>query len=415
MGPAARRIIPLAFALNLALNVIFLIHSGTLRLPYFPGLTSNRLAPYNAYKGAHKQSPLASHSGQQYLEPVSFSMVMYGESSAKEGLLALKTVLMHISRPAEFHIICSPDAIPVIQTKMNLFSRPAYSVSVKYYPISEDSIRDRAHRAGVASKHDAGYGGLVKTFLHEVLHDVKRVIYLDTDMLFLVDPYLLWRDFELYWNQSRDFMVAFPTLGERSTCDVVCTCIMLLDLEQMRKRFFMPSTNFPAGTKTLGNNETWARAEIDPENPEFGDQGLYFAIWKRYGRRMFRDLSVSWDMTHCRFSYGLSLVDGDDSMGETDQVSNQIFTREGKVYDRWHQLYPALLHFNCQPNNDVVWEDPLNSGRPRWGPFVTIAKQYKWIWFNRGDGTAKVHLETINERPFWDEVVFKEGFPRLSP
>jgi len=104
--------------------------------------------------------------------------------------------------------------------------RPAYSVSVRYYPTSESSIRDRARRAGVASKHNAGYGGLVKTFLHEVLHDVKRVIYLDTDMLFLVDPYLLWRDFERYWDQSRDFMVAFPTLGERSTSDVVCTCIM---------------------------------------------------------------------------------------------------------------------------------------------------------------------------------------------
>ena len=97
----------------------------------------------------------------------------------------------------------------------------------------------------------------------------------------------------------------------------------LLDLQQMRKRFFMPSTNFPAGTITLGNNKTWARAgmygfsscvlyviqrppslrpEIDPEDPEFGDQGLYFAIWKRHGRKMFRDLSVSWDMTHCRFS-----------------------------------------------------------------------------------------------------------------
>jgi hypothetical protein len=104
--------------------------------------------------------------------------------------------------------------------------RPAYSISVKYYPVPEDSIRDRARRAGVASKHTAGYGGLVKTFIHEVLYDVKRVIYLDTDMLFLVDPYLLWRDFERYWGQSKDFMIAFPTLGERSTSDVVCTCIM---------------------------------------------------------------------------------------------------------------------------------------------------------------------------------------------
>lgn len=151
----------------------------------------------------------------------------------------------------------------------------------------------------------------------------------------------------------------------------------------MRKHFFMPSTNFPAGTVTLGNNETWAKAgtlrfpcctsyfiqrpssscqEIDPEDPEFGDQGLYFAIWKRHGRKMFRDLSISWDMTHCRYSwvlpsvlrgayrspclysYGLSLADGDDSMDEAEQISKQIFMREGRVYDRWYQLYPALLH-----------------------------------------------------------------------
>jgi len=120
-------------------------------------------------------------------------------------------------------------------------------------------------------------------------------------------------------------------------------------------------------------------------------------------------------MTHCRFSYGLSLVDGDDSMDEIEQISRQIFTRDGKVYDRWYQLYPALLHFNCQPDNSVVWEDPLNSDRPRWGPFVTIARQYKWVWLNRGDGTAAVRSETIEQRTFWDELAFEEGFPRSYP
>ena len=119
MGLASRRILPLAFALNLALNVLFLVHSGTIRLPSFPGLAPNHIA----YKGTNKQSQWTTQLPPQSLEPVSFSMVMYGESSAKEGLLALKTVLMHISRPAEFHIICSPDAIPVIQNKLDLFSR----------------------------------------------------------------------------------------------------------------------------------------------------------------------------------------------------------------------------------------------------------------------------------------------------
>ena len=119
-------------------------------------------------------------------------------------------------------------------------------------------------------------------------------------------------------------------------------------------------------------------------------------------------------------------------MNEIEQISKQIFTREGKVYNRWYQLYPALLHLcvithvifttahhfthsNCQPDNSVVWDDHLNSDRPRWGPFVTIARQYKWVWLNRGDGTATVRSKTIEQRSFWDELAFEEGFPRLNP
>ena len=115
-----RRILSFAFAVNLLLNVLFLIHTGILRLPYLSAVASKQLTLYNAHKGPYAQT---SWTTQQPLEPISFSMVMYGESSAKEGLLALKTVLMHISRPAEFHIICSPDAIPIIQSKLDLFSR----------------------------------------------------------------------------------------------------------------------------------------------------------------------------------------------------------------------------------------------------------------------------------------------------
>ena len=55
-------------------------------------------------------------------------------------------------------------------------------------------------------------------------------------------------------------------------------------------------------------------------------------------------LSLSRLLLTIYFSYGLSLVDGNDSMVETEQISKQIFTREAKVYDRWYQLYPALLH-----------------------------------------------------------------------
>jgi uncharacterized protein (UPF0262 family) len=57
--------------------------------------------------------------------PIVFALVMFGSDSAREGLLTLKTALMHVSRPTEFHIICSEDAIPVIEKKTALFSRCA--------------------------------------------------------------------------------------------------------------------------------------------------------------------------------------------------------------------------------------------------------------------------------------------------
>ena len=116
MGSATRRILPIAFVINLLLNVAFLVYSGTLRLPRYPG-------PNQHQTGTHTHPAWTAKLAQQPVEPVAFAMVMFGESSATEGLLALKTVLMHISRPAEFHIICSPDAIPILQSKLNLFSR----------------------------------------------------------------------------------------------------------------------------------------------------------------------------------------------------------------------------------------------------------------------------------------------------
>ena len=115
MGFAARKILPLTLFLNLLFSVAFLTYSGTLRLPRFPGSASDQRTARNP--------AWTADLAQKFAEPVSLAMVMYGESSAKEGLLALKTVLMHISRPAEFHIICSPDAIPVIEGKLELFSR----------------------------------------------------------------------------------------------------------------------------------------------------------------------------------------------------------------------------------------------------------------------------------------------------
>ncbi|EIN12624.1 hypothetical protein PUNSTDRAFT_59955 [Punctularia strigosozonata HHB-11173 SS5] len=304
---------------------------------------------------------------------------------------------MHVSRPTVFHIICSQDAIPTIEEKLALFSRPAYPVRATFYPLTQDDISRRAARAGVGTSHEAGMGGLVKTFIHEVLHDVERIIFVDTDMLFLVDPALLWREFDA---MDENQMVAFPTLGPKSHSGWICTCVMILNLKAMRERMFMPSNLLPT-TPSLGSPDVWKDTGTDPYNPDYGDQGLYWAIWQGYPQH-FKHLSISWDTTHCRYSYGMSLADGDENMSEEEQVARQWDTQQAP--ERFKQLFPAILHFNCQ-NMDVVWDDDINQRRTRWGPFVTIAIQYKWIWLNRGDGSATVQVNTVEHPVFWDELV----------
>lgn len=103
----------------------------------------------------------------------------------------------------------------------------------------------------------------------------------------------------------------------------------------------MPSTLFPAKTETLGSSDTWDFAGIDPVDPVLGDQGLYWAVWKRYPE-YFTRLDFSWDVTHCRYSWGLSLADGDDSMTEPEQIDHQNETELGLQENE--QLFPGILH-----------------------------------------------------------------------
>ncbi|KDQ61218.1 glycosyltransferase family 8 protein [Jaapia argillacea MUCL 33604] len=408
MSGVATRLLFATTIFLLGFNLILLAFTRTnsiSTLQSFVTLNSNELP-----QSFVDNSPLISNETSQYpsasantLAPIVFAMVMFGATSAEEGSLALKSALMHASRPTDFHIVCSPDAMPVLQEKLDLFSRPAYDIRVKFYPLSEEMVKARADRAGVGSKHAAGVGGLVKVFLHDLLYDVDKVIFFDTDMLFLVDPYLLWREFD---EMKHDEMVSFPTLGPQSGTEAVCTCVMLLNLQLMRSVKFMPSTLLPPSTDAFPTTSgaTWVNQGVDPLNPDFGDQGLYWAIWKQFPER-YKHLSLSWDMTHCRFSYGLSLADGNDNMPESEQISHQEDTRFAP--ERFPQLFPAIVHFNCQPLYSIVWDEPLNSNRPRWGPFVTIARQYKWVWLNRGNGNAKVTKEVVERargKWWWDEI-----------
>lgn len=115
-----------------------------------------------------------------------------------------------------------------------------------------------------------------------------------------------------------------------------------MNLQAMRDRMFMPSTLLPSrSAHALGTADVWQKTKTDPYNPDYGDQGLYWAILQAYPH-YFKHLSISWDTTHCRYSYGMSLADGDDSLPEAEQVGHQYDTQEAP--ERFKQLFPAILH-----------------------------------------------------------------------
>lgn len=59
--------------------------------------------------------------------------------------------------------------------------------------------------------------------MHELLPDVNRAIYFDTDMAFMLDPALLWREFE---RMTEGEMIALPTQVKEPDAYHICTCVM---------------------------------------------------------------------------------------------------------------------------------------------------------------------------------------------
>ncbi|EJD36903.1 hypothetical protein AURDEDRAFT_174070 [Auricularia subglabra TFB-10046 SS5] len=329
---------------------------------------------------------------------VIFAMVMFGAGSAEEGQHMLKSILMQSSRPIEVHIICSNDSAPVIQQRLALVTRPRHDVRAVFYPVTPEAILARAARAGIGSKHHAGVGGLAKMLIHELI-PAERALYVDTDAMFATDPVLLWRAFTRLAAASPGMLVALTHAGPLSGGGDVCTCLMGLHLARMRAAPLLPSPFFSpeANAQAIGNVDAWTSANINPLEPPWGDQGLFWAMWKK-DATAFGRLSRSWDLTTCKYHYGLTLS---GPQNQTEVHPQHLGPDQSE--EETEGMFPGIIHFNCQGNEDSVFDSPHLRARPEWGPLVTYVAQYKWVWLNQGDGDARVVIRTAVDIRFEDE------------
>jgi hypothetical protein len=93
-------------------------------------------------------------------ETIDFVLVMMGQESAMEGRMAMKSILMHTSRPTRFHIICDEAGMPEIERAISFVQRPSYEVYVRLLVITQEQIAERARRAGGIGKVFSGWGEL---------------------------------------------------------------------------------------------------------------------------------------------------------------------------------------------------------------------------------------------------------------
>ncbi|KZV92818.1 hypothetical protein EXIGLDRAFT_67071 [Exidia glandulosa HHB12029] len=334
-------------------------------------------------------------------ERIAIVLVMFGLNSAKEGQHMLKSILMRASKAVDVHVVCSQDAVTFIQSRLDLVTRPAYEVYVQFYVVDQQMIEARAQRAGVATKHHAGAGGLMKMFLHELL-PIPKVIYVDTDAFFAADPNLLWSYLVNMTSTSPKTLISFPHAGrEESNGALICSCVMAMNLEAMRAAPLMPSTLVPSWEQTaLGTTETWKEGNMDPSQPAWGDQGLLYAMWRRFPERFWR-LSRAWDISACRGFYHLGLSGADaTSKAEEKKVQQLGKDTEDAVEG---MLFPGIVHYNCQEGEDSVFENAGLLARPEFGPLLTTTAKFKWVWLNRGNARLRTHIVQGQDLRFEDE------------
>ncbi|TCD67648.1 hypothetical protein EIP91_012158 [Steccherinum ochraceum] len=326
--------------------------------------------------------------------PLTFALIMFSM------IRRVKSILMYTSAPVNFHIICDDAAQNYLEGR---FALRVWQARIK-------------REGAIATDHSAGVPGLMKLFIHEILPTtVKKAIFLDTDAMFISDPVLLWNQFDDFGPEAA---LSMPTHFDQiapqwHNANRICSCVMLLDLEKLRKLRLMDSVYYredPTGVPALA--PAAFRALYGPpgesghyEDVKLGDQGYWWAIVD-HRRELLQHLHFDYEVSSCLVRmYGTSL--GDDGADEERAKSGQWLLDNTEHED--DVILPKVLHFNCLDGTPRFfewegWSDPDNYLTQNWGPAVFYHVGVKWLWLNQGPkDVTTVTMETVRDVVFADE------------
>jgi hypothetical protein len=289
---------------------------------------------------------LSSFTQEAQEETVSFTIVSGGlKYTQSETIILIKSILLHCSTPVELNIVTEDESkqylIEKVLSELKVLKK---SLTVNFVILNLEWVKELARRTQIKIRHHSGEWGIAKLYLPHVLPSVRRTIFIDTDMIFLTDPILLWNQFRTF--SSNTILMWHKPSGP--TTNHICSCIMLWDFEKSRqskweseiapaafKNFLKP---FPDGTynSQLGG----------------GDQDFLWAL-DRFRPDMFGYFGLEWNIQNCRNFFG---------------VNPKSLQRDNS------NLFPGAIHFNCMKNSYSDFKG--------WEWVVDYMTWYRWDWLS---------------------------------
>ena len=226
-----------------------------------------------------------------------------------------------------------------------------------------DEIETYAHKISFnLHSHHAGIWGFVKVILPWMLVEYPRFAVIDSDMVFVQDPLLIWQHFYDDDNHNHDsenpseWLYALD-LNDSESPSTICSCVVL-----MKASLILSSNIFPDGFKhALEQKPEWYTNVTNDYLVPHGDQGLYFSLSEK-NRSIISSLAAKWNVDRCHNYLHGALQNFDGELG--------------------------LLHRNCY--NDTEESHRHDAA----APFFDFYRAYQLTWLPATDVIKSKSLVT---------------------
>jgi len=268
--------------------------------------------------------------------PINFIIVAgYGETDAvTESIPLINSILLLSSVAVHFYIFSDEKGVKRFDEKIfKMISSVPIHVEVDLHGLDLQRVLELSSKIHFNPYfHHSGVWGAAKLFVPWLLPEVDTATVVDTDMIFVEDPALLFMLF------NKDDTVTYKMPLNENKPGGICSCIVLIHMDLARKQQVFPAMF----ANSLKAYPSWRNPNRTYDCPH-GDQGLYFALWKQQPDLM-ATIPVKWNLDRCHKFYGIFRKRNKREAGLIHRNCNGGNKDAAETYYRFYRDYPFAWH-----------------------------------------------------------------------